>query len=699
VTERTSTTLSREPALRRSRPAPTLGYQPALDGVRAVAVIAVLLFHSGFGFARGGYLGVSAFFTLSGFLITTLLLQEHRVAGSISLRAFWARRLRRLMPASLLAIALSAVYVWVAAPHAVATAFRGDGLAALFDVANWRFVLAERGYLDTFATATGATAEQSPVLHFWSLAIEEQFYLVFPVLLAGLLVITRRRRALLAAALSLGAAASLLLGVVFVSGDNTTRAYFGTDTRAAELLIGALLALVAARRRATEATRAAPGTRIGALAHLAALAGWLALGALILAWTRVDHHDPVLFRGGLVLHALLTAIVISVSLRPGPLRRVLSIAPLVALGRISYGVYVYHWPIFQWIDGDGGRNGGWRLFTVRMAVTLPLAIVSYAFVEQPIRHGRAVRARIWRSAIPAFGCVAALVIVATVSPPVATTVFEPVAARTGSAPLDGAAARVAELDEDLPAMPDTRANGLAGEVRVGGARATDRGATITSASQPPGTAAPVSPVERVLVVGDSVALTLGRGIERWGFARGVPVWNLGRAMCPIGRSDMQVGYEVVHTDGCANWPELYSSAVEAFDPTTVVVLSPIWDGMLHYHPTWEGLRGPGDPEYDAWLHSEYAAAAAVLSARGARIYWLEAPCGEGRDLSAAAAGLNRVLERVARDRVDSERIELSRLLCDPDGAFAESRADDGYHFTDPGADLVAGWLMPQLRGK
>ena len=698
MTERTEATSMREPAPRRSRPANPLGYQPALDGLRAVAVIAVVLFHSEFGFARGGYLGVSAFFTLSGFLITTLLLQEHRVAGRISLRAFWGRRLRRLMPASLLAIALSALYVSIGAPHAVADAFRGDGLAALFDVANWRFVLSGRAYLDTFAAATGATTAQSPVLHFWSLAIEEQFYLLFPVLLAGLLVVSRRRRTLLSGALVILTGASLLLGIMFVAGDDTTRAYFGTDTRAAELLVGALLAVAYARRPKAARSNASQSRRS---TRLASIGGWLALGALVFAWTRVDHQDPVLFRGGLLLHAALTAVVIAVTLRQGTLRRVLAAPPLVALGRISYGVYVYHWPIFQWIDGDGGRTGGWRLFAMRMAVTLPLAIVSFVLVEHPIRHGRRVRRHAGRTVIPAIAAVSVLVFVATVSPPAPSTVFEPVAARASRAPLTGAAARVAALDDDLPAMPDTSSSaGSGAAVGVAGAQASSNGSTAAPPTDPPASTVPaVGAVERVLVVGDSVALTLGRGIERWGFSRGVPVWNLGRPMCPIGRSDMHVGYEVVSTDGCANWPELYSSAVEAFDPTTVVVLSPIWDGMLHYNDAWDGLRGPGDPEYDEWLRSEYALAASTLSARGARIYWLEAPCGEGRELTAAAAGLNRVLERVARDRADSERVELTRLLCEPTGAFAESRADDGYHFTDPGADLVAGWLMPQLLGK
>src|SRR5262245_33093968 len=168
-----------------------LGYEPALDGLRAVAVMAVLFFHARFSWAQGGFLGVSTFFTLSGFLITSLLLREHATTGSISLRSFWRRRFRRLLPASwltlALVIAMGAAGWW---NNDQLRDLRGDVPAALAQVVNWHFILADRSYGAQFAAP-------SPLEHYWSLSLEEQFYLVFPLAVAGLLILGRRRRGVL----------------------------------------------------------------------------------------------------------------------------------------------------------------------------------------------------------------------------------------------------------------------------------------------------------------------------------------------------------------------------------------------------------------------------------------------------------------------------------------------------------------------
>ncbi|HEY0485900.1 MAG TPA: acyltransferase, partial [Mycobacteriales bacterium] len=259
-------------------------YVPALDGVRALAVVAVLLFHGGVAAARGGFLGVDAFFVLSGYLITSLLLAEHARTGTIALTAFWGRRARRLLPALLVLVAFTAVAGHATlAPDELAR-LRGDALAALLYVANWRMIAHGTGYFDT-------TAAPSLLQHTWSLAIEEQFYLLWPLVL--LLVLGGRRRplpALCLAGIGLSAVAAAVLGA---PGHDVGRAYYGTDTRAASLLIGALLAAALARRP----SHARPSRAlVGGLAVLgAAYTAW--------AWTHLTGASPWLYRGGLLAGA------------------------------------------------------------------------------------------------------------------------------------------------------------------------------------------------------------------------------------------------------------------------------------------------------------------------------------------------------------------------------------------------------------
>ena len=220
-----------------------LAYMPALDGIRALAVAAVLLYHGEVSWAQGGYLGVDAFFVLSGFLITSLLLAEWRGEGRIALSAFWARRARRLLPALFLVLAGVAVYGAVVAAPVELDQLRRDGLSALGYVANWGQIFSHQSYFQSFAAP-------SPLRHTWSLAIEEQFYLVWPLLVAGVLRWRRgsfRSLTMITGALLVASATWMVL--LYTPGADPTRVYYGTDTRAQSLLMGALLALVLARRR------------------------------------------------------------------------------------------------------------------------------------------------------------------------------------------------------------------------------------------------------------------------------------------------------------------------------------------------------------------------------------------------------------------------------------------------------------------
>ncbi|HWB38263.1 MAG TPA: acyltransferase, partial [Rugosimonospora sp.] len=383
------------------------GYQPSLDGVRALAVTAVLLYHAGVPWLPGGFLGVDAFFVLSGFLITSLLLAERARHGRVRLVAFWGRRARRLLPAALVMLAGTAIAGRYLLPPLDLGLLRGDEFAAIGYVANWRMIY--RG-ADYFAQ----TAAASPVQHTWSLSIEEQFYLVWPLLLVGVLALRRRsgRRLLLTLACA-GALASALAAALLYHPTNPNRAYFGTDSRAQALLVGCALALLLARSPARDAAAPAAGVpaQAGPPALEAAAAparhrvlGLLAgLGALVFAvecW-RAGGSSGWLYRGGLALCALAVAAVLAHATRsPGsPTARLLSLVPLVWLGRISYGVYLYHWPLFEYLDA--GRTGlsGLGLLALRLTAVLVVATLSYHLIEQPIRRGRWLR--VARPVIPA----------------------------------------------------------------------------------------------------------------------------------------------------------------------------------------------------------------------------------------------------------------------------------------------------------
>jgi peptidoglycan/LPS O-acetylase OafA/YrhL len=314
-----------------------LPYYPGLDGLRAVAVAGVLAFHSGFDWARGGHLGVSTFFTLSGFLITLLLIVERERTGRIALPAFWARRFRRLMPAALMGLGGIALFSALVADPGQLQRIRGEGLAACGYVVNWWFILTEKTYADLFASP-------SPVQHYWSLSIEEQFYAVFPALVAVVLAVGRGSRRVLAVIIAaLALSSTVWMAVLHDSHRDPSRVYYGTDTRAAELLVGALLALWmfrGGRLRTAESSRST------------AIIGMIAFPAMLVPWGLATTYTPRLLEGGYALYSIATAFVVAAAVRPGPLRSLLALRPLREVGRISYGVYLYHWPIYLWLSPE-----------------------------------------------------------------------------------------------------------------------------------------------------------------------------------------------------------------------------------------------------------------------------------------------------------------------------------------------------------
>ena len=346
-----------------------LAYRPYLDGLRAVAVYLVVLFHAGSGRFSGGYIGVDVFFVLSGFLVTQLLLRDLGRTGKIRYGRFYSRRFRRLLPAAFVALIVTAVvYTAIASPAEVVDAV-GSFKAAFLYVTNWYFIHQATGYF-------GADLTTNPVLQFWSLAIEEQFYLLWPLTLGGLFWATRRmnhprRIRTIQIAVAVAAVASALWALSLRHG-NPNRAYYGTDARAYELLAGALLALVPTIINTARQHRRA--IRTAAIAALAALI------FLATNWTNFD----AIVRG---IAVTLTTAILLIALEAadgGIIHRLLSHDRLVYLGKVSYGTYLWHWIVII-VIASSFHLSTLSTIAITAAVATALASLSYELLERPIR--------------------------------------------------------------------------------------------------------------------------------------------------------------------------------------------------------------------------------------------------------------------------------------------------------------------------
>jgi peptidoglycan/LPS O-acetylase OafA/YrhL len=669
----------------------TLAYLPALDGIRGVAMLGILGVHAGVYLTAGGFFLLDSFFALSGFLITSLLIVEWHRKGTIKLGAFWARRARRLLPALLVMLIGVAIIYGVFVPAGTYPTLRGDALSALFYIANWHAIAAGSNYFHM----TGLT---SPLIHTWSLAVEEQFYLVWPLVFLGVLKLTRSLWALLVVAVT-GALASAMEMALLYNPTNINRLYFGTDTHAQSILVGATLAiglrLWAERRRKGDEQDWQARTPRARLALTAIGALGLVVSGVLCATVHSD--DAFAYRGGFLIAALAAcAVLLSVSCAQfSPVARLLSFRPFTFLGRISYGTYLWHFPLFTFINEERTGLSGWPLFVVRVIPTIGVATLSFFLVERPIRQGTFfTRFRVQVFTLPAVGVVVLAIVLATM--PAADT-FASGAAATG-------------------AVPAT---------------------TVTSAVPPTYGATPT----RVLLVGDSQALTLGIGLEgalsahpkRYddlhllnegilgcGVADGTTgeqsggTFAVGAPCTPHPQSaDCPPGgvFGPAQNVPCQGWTTAWADWVRQLRPNVVVLLAgggEILDRLYRGHMT-----NILNPAFAAYVESQLQKAVRIATAGGALMVFMTKPCqstGEQpdgapwpQDSSARRDAYNALLRQVAATHPDHVYVQnLNSYVC-PRGHYTEDldgvpvRESDGSHFNmqpGGGGDYLAPAILP-----
>ncbi len=647
---------------------------PAVDGWRGLAVAAVVLFHAGW--MPQGFLGVDLFFTISGYLITSLLLAELRSHATVRLRAFWSRRFRRLLPALIVMLALVTTWAWHWGTIAERTSTRTDARWSLAYLANWHLIAQARDYWQSFLSA-------SPFNHLWSLAIEEQFYVIWPVaVLIGWRLLRRNERSIGVACAVLAAISALLM---VTHANETTRVYMGTDTRAQALLIGAAFAALPTRAWARRHER------------LARRSAAVAVGGLAVMWG-VDAVGPAfLFRGGFTLHAILAGVVlVATTSFDDRLTRCASSAPLRYLGRISYSLYLWHWPIFELLTPQRMHIHGVALKVVCIVVSLAIATISTMVFEEPIRHRR-WWATTRRSAVAITMALAAASVIAIALPAAHTSIAQFDVASLDPAPVgtaapagtpttqpDGASPATSEPDplsdpdapEDADALPVTIDVNPTASTTPSGDIATflrDRNAFTTSALSIELTVDRPA-VHRILWLGDSVAADTYPAVEAAFGAAGIPVID--------GSGN---GLRFIESPGV--YPtELYPPRLDAAGADVVVVQLSLWDRPYAYDEQLLWL---------SWLSSQ-------VHQRGARLVFITPPpVAAELDDPGLATMVAAAQHLVDLDPFDTFLLHESdvwgpTMRIDFDGDGVPDRKPDGAHMCPQGAARVAVWLTATM---
>lgn len=623
---------------------PTIEYAPGLDGVRGICLIGVLFFHAPFAWMSGGFLGVSTFFTLSGYLITTLLMAEVERSGRIDHAAFWERRLRRLGPPLWLGVAATVF----TAPYWVAPAalerLGGDALSALLFYSNWRFMTPEYAYSRLFT-------DPSTMQHCWSLAIEAQYYLLFPPLIAP--VLRRYGVGSLRAAILFLVVASVASGWL---SDSAYRLYYGTDTRAVEILAGALMATLLPPRAAAAAL---------SQRRWFAIAGAGALAAIIACWMLAAVDSPPLYAGGFAAYSALSVVLILAAVSAsGPVGTLLSAAPLRWVGRISYGAYVFHWPIFLWLSPERTQLDAAPLFALRVALTLALADASYRLVETPVRQRRVAKSGRLLAAVS-----------------IATAVL-----------VSGVAAVRHSEDWRL------RIFGL-----VGGVNAIRNPSPQT--------------LFRVSLFGDSTAFELS-GMLKW---TGVPFGlefvggkaQIGCSLIDRGTVLTWMGEHRLREE-CSGWLASWPDVVEEHRPDVAVVLVGPWEVRDRRLPGQSRIRAFGDQIFDAEFRIAVETAIRLLRRNGVKVVWLTFPrlqfaavrngVEHQSEIHASDPArirrMNAIITEVAREHSDQVRIVDFAAFMEawPGGPLAPGVRPDGVHFAAEVREPIARWIAEEVAG-
>jgi peptidoglycan/LPS O-acetylase OafA/YrhL len=631
-----------------------LTYMPALDGVRAISILGIMANHGGFGWAAGGVISVNVFFVLSGFLITMLLMKEWARSGTIRLRAFWARRARRLLPALFVLLLAIGLYALLFAPGGTLGTLRGDGLSTLLYFGNWHQILDGQSYFVQVSAP-------SPLLHTWTLAIEEQFYLVWPIVVIVVLKVSKSPRVLLGVAVAGVLASATEMALLFHTGLDPSRIYYGTDTRAQDILTGAALGILLVRRPPVSSQRA----RV-AFSSLAGVGGLV----FVLEWIRINGSPNITYRGGFLLADLMVALVIcGVSMAPAGIpARILAFRPLTFVGRISYGLYLWHWPVFLVLTEARTGLAGWTLFALRVAVTFVIAVLSWYLVEVPVRQMTFGGWRSWAWIPVGAVAVVGVLLVTTVDNTASTNVF-----------LNPKALNASLHTYEHGAFP---------------AHGKDL---------------------KVLVVGDSLSLTVGFWLTPYAADHGVVLRGRPLDGCGIA-TVLPFDEHGTVTNGtlapCTQWPSIWGGDVKHLHPQVVALVVGWWETMDRmYQGTWQHL---GDPAFDAYERAQLEKAVTVLGVGGAHVVLMTSPyydSGEqlngqpwDEDAPARVNRLNQIIESVAAGHPKTVSVVPLNKYLDPKGHYTlkidgkTMRFADGVHTTQAAGTYLAPKILPQLAG-